>query len=239
VEFTVPEIASRIRPPATQAARRAGAVCFDVTQLRRVQWNDSVSPREDARAGSCISPHALTGLWRAPLEGHLGHQDHSVRSTAVVMDIDKRSQSVWIGTFRRKSDLRTGPLRAWHDWDDGTQSEILSQIALESGELPVLLSKPREPEQMLMTTRRLLHGSSAVRIADIVDVKPIDAPTKRKNQLDELEVGVALAGPLKLSSISPGPAYFALWSVLLNIARRNKHRSAEDFGLASGFASSG
>lgn len=142
------------------------------------------------------------------------------------MDVDKRSQSVWIGTFRRKSDLRTGPLRAWHDWDDQTQSEILSRIVLESGELPVILSRPLEPEQMLLTTRRLLYCSRAVPIDDITDVKPIHAPTKRKNQMDELEVGVASAAPLRLSSIAPGPAYFALWSVLLNIARRNKHRSA-------------
>jgi hypothetical protein len=29
------------------------------------RWQESVSPREDARAGSCLHPHPLKGLWRA------------------------------------------------------------------------------------------------------------------------------------------------------------------------------
>jgi hypothetical protein len=40
-------------------------------QLRRAQWNESVSPREDARAGSCLHPHPSRGL---------GAPQHNARS---------------------------------------------------------------------------------------------------------------------------------------------------------------
>jgi hypothetical protein len=139
------------------------------------------------------------------------------------MEADSKTRDVWTSIFRRKGGVKNST-GLWADWDENVRSTVLKGVQLESSELPVILSKPGSPNQLLLTTRRLLCRNGVVDVDRVAEVGPVDVTRKTKSQLDELEIEISAGTPLRIT-LEPGPSYLAFWSVLLNIARRNKHRS--------------
>jgi hypothetical protein len=135
---------------------------------------------------------------------------------------DEKLKSTWSSIFSRKG----GPgetTRLWDDWDERAREAALSKIAVATDELPVVLGQPMAGGVTLLTTRQLMCDSGTVPVQEIVSIQPVDFAKKRKDQLGELDVGLSSGKSLRVA-IEPGPPYFALWNVLLNIAGRNAHR---------------
>ncbi len=138
------------------------------------------------------------------------------------MSGDASSKMTWTAIFSRKggSGART---RLWDDWDTETRADVLHSVHLDDNELPVLLARPSAGLQFLLTTRRLIYGSVTAAVNDIVEIKPVQFTEKRKDQLDELSVGLTSGKAFQIA-VEIGPSYVALWNTLLHISKHNARR---------------
>jgi hypothetical protein len=132
---------------------------------------------------------------------------------------DDGFKSVLAAIFSRKGGL-CATAQLWDDWDDEIRNLALGKVQLENGELPVLLVISNELCRLILTTRQLICGSSVVALSEIVDVKPVSFTEKRKDQLNEVDVDLSTGRSIRLV-IDSGPSYFAIWSILLHVAKRN------------------
>ena len=135
------------------------------------------------------------------------------------MNVDECLRSIWAAIFSRKGG-RSPTIQLWDDWDNDTRVTALETRQLEREELPVVLAKPRVGGPVLLTTRRLLCNSGEAFVSDIVGVKPVEFTERQKDQLSALDVQIS-AGMFLRITLEPGASYFALWSVLLHISKRN------------------
>jgi hypothetical protein len=139
------------------------------------------------------------------------------------MQSDTRARSAWAALFGRKNGA--SPLtRLWEEWDADSQRAALGTVPLEDdGELAVVVSRPGADGQLVLTTRRLIYQSAIIVLDEMTDVAPVGIPSMAKNDLEELDLTVSTGARIRISVERGGP-YLALWSVLLNIVRRNSHR---------------
>lgn len=138
------------------------------------------------------------------------------------MSPDENLKSMWSSIFSRKG----GPsetTRLWDDWDKDARAAALGKTPLQTGELPVVMARMKVGGPVILTTRRLICDSGTALVREVVSIKPAEFTEKRKDQLNELNVEFSSGRSLRIS-VEPGSSYFALWSVLLNIAKRNVHR---------------
>lgn len=142
------------------------------------------------------------------------------------MDTDTRRKSAWTSLFRRRGGEQDGSVRLWSDWNDEIRQRVLGSIDLEPEELPVILIGAGSSTQVLLTTRRLFLQPHNIPLSGILGVKAVEMGEKRKNQLDEIEISTS-EGSTRIR-LEPGSSFFAMWSVLLNIAQRNQHRLQSD-----------
>jgi hypothetical protein len=138
------------------------------------------------------------------------------------MTPDENFKSTWSSIFSRKGGSGA-TTRLWDDWDDNARAAILASIALEPEELPVVLARLRSDGPILLTTRRLVCDSGAALLREVISIKPVEFTEKGKDQLSELDIELSSGRSLRIV-VESGSSYFAVWSVLLNIAKRNAHR---------------
>ncbi|HVX91251.1 MAG TPA: hypothetical protein VHC20_06555 [Candidatus Paceibacterota bacterium] len=138
------------------------------------------------------------------------------------MTPDENLKSTWSSIFSRKGGSGEAT-RLWADWDDGARATALGKSALEGEELPVVMARSKDGGPVLLTTRRLICDSGTAQVREVVSIKPVEFTEKKKDQLNELDVELSSGRSLRIA-VEPGASYFALWSVLLNIAKRNAHR---------------
>ena len=131
---------------------------------------------------------------------------------------------VWRRIFTQKggSDSQT---RLWEDWDDATQSELLSRYSLRENESPVILSCTHAAEYVLLTSQRLLWGQCEVELVHICDVMPLDFGKTQKILQTHLEIKTRSGKKLSVQ-LSPGASFFGMWNVLRNIVEYNNKSRA-------------
>ena len=132
---------------------------------------------------------------------------------------DDGYKSVLASIFSRKGGS-CATAQLWDDWEGSIRNSALGNIQLELGELPVLLVIPNECGQIIITTRRLVCGSSDIALSEISDIKPVSFAQKSKDQLNEVDVDLSTGNAVRLC-LGSGPSYFAIWSILLHVAKRN------------------
>ena len=141
------------------------------------------------------------------------------------MSSDEKLKSTWASIFSRKG----GPgecLRLWEDWDDSSRAAALRNVSLEVDELPVILSSSKTGGATLLTTRRLTCDFGTAPVQEVAGIKPVEFAQRQKDQLNELDIELSNGRSMRIA-IEPGPSYFGMWNVLLNIARRNAHTTRE------------
>lgn len=138
------------------------------------------------------------------------------------MTPDENLKSTWSSIFCRKGGSGA-TTRLWDHWDDDSRAVALGKAALEAEELPVVMARPEAGGPILLTTRRLVCDSGAAPLREVASIRPVEFTEKTKDQLKELDVELSSGRSIRIA-VESGSSYFALWSVLLNIARRNAHR---------------
>jgi hypothetical protein len=138
------------------------------------------------------------------------------------MNPDANFKTTWSSIFSRKGGSGE-TTRLWDDWDDDSRAAVLGKISFEPEELPVLLAHSKAGGATLLTTRRLICDAGSAPVREVVGVEAAKFTENRKDQLTELDVELSTGRSLRVA-VQSGSSYFALWSVLLNIARRNAHR---------------
>lgn len=135
------------------------------------------------------------------------------------MTDDHGYRSVLAAIFSRKGGS-CQTTRLWDEWEDQIHDLALDGISLESGEFPVILAIKNEFDRLILTTRHLMIGSSAIGLNQIADVRPVSFAEKRKDQLNEMDIDLSDGRSIRLT-IDSGPSFFAFWSVLLHIVKKN------------------
>jgi hypothetical protein len=138
------------------------------------------------------------------------------------MTADENLKSTWSSMFSRKGGSGA-TTRLWDDWEDEARAAALGKTTLEAEELPVVMARSKAGGPILLTTRRLICDSGAASLREVTSIKPMEFTEKTKDQLNELDVELSSGRSIRIT-VESGSSYFALWSVLLNIAKRNAHR---------------
>ncbi len=138
------------------------------------------------------------------------------------MNHDAHLESIWQALFRRRGGSAPDA-GLWDDRDDIQRARALAGITLEPDELPVFASLVPNAPPLLLTTRRLVSGSAQVAIKAISWADPVGFPAIRKQQLTDLRITTSDGtSPLHIR-VAPGAPYIGIWSILLQIAKANKH----------------
>jgi hypothetical protein len=139
------------------------------------------------------------------------------------MSSDEDIKSTLRAVFVRKggSSSRT---RLWEEWDPVSRTVAESTLRLVENEAPVLLAMNALGQPVVLTTRRVMGEFGVLPVTEIAAVRPMDFAEKRKDELSELEISLSSGKSIKFA-LEAGPSYFAFWSVLLHISKRNTRGS--------------
>jgi hypothetical protein len=135
------------------------------------------------------------------------------------MTVDHGYKSVLSAIFSRKGGS-CQTTRLWDEWEDQIRVQALDGISLESGELPVILVEKKEIDRLILTTRHLVIGCSAIELSQIADIRPVSFAEKRKDELSEMDIDLSDGRKIRIT-IDSGPSFFAFWSVLLHVVKKN------------------
>lgn len=138
------------------------------------------------------------------------------------MTADENLKSTWSAVFRRKggSGVHT---RLWDEWDSETRRFAETMLEPKDDEMPVVLARTVLGGSVLLTTRRIVTDTVVAATSEITTVRPSEFSEKRKDELNELEVNLS-NGKSILLVLEAGSSYFAIWSVLLHVSKKNTRR---------------